>query len=293
LSRYGQLPSSDRAPAAGIAHPGWVACRAATTRTRACGTPATDRTSRARRWKARRAPTWPSSAVASLGWPPPTTCSRRSRPSGCAYWRAKEALRGRGPPLHGARRGHGRRARRRVVRPGTRDSPHEEGRSPSEIRGAIADAQAGLLLAQPSPSWKRLGNLKGHQSATTGHLLSRYQAKKHPSAPRDTPWKQLKIVVSPVRSRPSPSVLERRQGLLGWDRRHGVRPAEAPRDMSEWMGRKTLGSFNPALLMLAGAASGTLSARVRNLRRRRRRRGAGKRRPFSVKGAGDRAARSI
>jgi hypothetical protein len=53
---------------------------------------------------------------------------------------------------------------------------------------------------------------------------------------------------------------------------------------------ETLGSYGPALLLVAGAASATLSARVRNLRRRQRRRGAGKRTPFSVKGARDRAA---
>jgi 56kDa selenium binding protein (SBP56) len=45
-----------------------------------------------------------------------------------------------------------------------------------------------------------------------------------------------------------------------------------------------LGSFGPALLLAAGVASAMLSARIRDLRARQRRRGAGRRRPSSVWG---------
>jgi hypothetical protein len=50
---------------------------------------------------------------------------------------------------------------------------------------------------------------------------------------------------------------------------------------------ETLGSLGPVLLLAAGAASALLSARIRYLRARWRRRGAGKRKPSSVKGAED------
>jgi hypothetical protein len=54
---------------------------------------------------------------------------------------------------------------------------------------------------------------------------------------------------------------------------------------------ETLGSYGPVLLLAAGVATAWLSARFRQLRARKRRRAAGKRRPSSVKGPGDGAAR--
>jgi hypothetical protein len=45
---------------------------------------------------------------------------------------------------------------------------------------------------------------------------------------------------------------------------------------------ETLGSYGPVLLLAAGVASAWLGARVRDLRARKRRRAARKRRPSSV-----------